>query len=114
MKMETSMKICKNFKNVFCCGAEDLHYIFKEEQPTYYNAGTYGWNCDLYVDYATDTIITTGYRNTRGTRINYELIEKYTAKAEAICALYPYYCEEYITEMDKNKNNFIKELLHQK
>lgn len=83
-KIKTSMKITNNFKNVFRCGYCDLQKIMQHNEPYYYNCGVYGWNCDLFVDYATDTIISTGYRNMRGERIPNKLLEKYNKKADEI------------------------------
>lgn len=84
MKIKTSMKICNNFENVYSAGCCDLQYIFRGFEPQYYNCGVHGWNCDLYIDWKTDTIITTGYRNMRGKMIPQELIEKYNKKAAKI------------------------------
>lgn len=82
-KIKTSMKICKQFEKVFTAGGNSLSEIIVND-PVYYNCGIYGWNCDLYVDYGHDMIITTGYRNTRGRRIPYELIEEFNEKARQI------------------------------
>lgn len=88
MKIKTSMKICHRFSNIYRAGYGDLQRIFvtPEYDATYYNCGVYGWNCDLYIDWAHDAIITTGYRNTRGERIPSELIAKYDKKAQKIGA----------------------------
>ena len=86
------MKICNNFKNVYSAGYCDLQRILctPEHEATYYNCGVYGWNCDLYIDWKHDAIITTGYRNTRGRRIPRELIEKYAKKADKIVSTYEF------------------------
>ena len=88
MKIKTSMKICKWYKNVWRAGYCDLQRIFytPDYAATYYNCGVYGWNCDLYTDFRHDAIITTGYRNMRGRQIPRELIEKYDKKAQRIGA----------------------------
>lgn len=85
-KIETSMKICNGFRHVYRVGYCDLQYIAPRTmiEPQYYNCGVYGWNCDLYVDYSSDTIITTGYRNTRGASVPAELLDKYSARAGEI------------------------------
>ena len=82
MKIKTSMKVCYNFKKVFRCGYCDLYYTFLHYAPTYYNAGVYGWNNDLYIDYKRDIIVTTGYRNMRGDRIPSDIIQKYETLAK--------------------------------
>ncbi len=114
-KIKTSMKITKRFNNVFRCGYCDLQDIYKWDNPTYYNAGIYGWNCDLYVDVKTDTIITTGYRNTRGRTIPRAIIEKYSEKAKEIYNCYPFNAtwEEVYEKLDNNIDEFIAEVLAQ-
>lgn len=114
-KIETSMKITKRFSNVFRCGYCDLQDIYRWNDPTYYNAGVYGWNCDLYVDYKTDTIITTGYRNMRGARIPDAIIKKYSKKAKEIHAQYPFSAtyEETLEKSNNNIDEFIKEVLEE-
>lgn len=79
-------------------------------EPTYYNSGIYGWNCDIYCDYKRDIAITTGYRNMTGKRIPSELIEKYTAEAKKILEnmwAKPY--DEY-AEIAENREKFLNEL----
>lgn len=86
MKSKTAMNICKQFRHIYRTGYCDLQYICPSSmiEPQFYNCGTYGWNCDLYCDYGNDTIITTGYRNTRGVPIPQELIDKYSVLASEI------------------------------
>ena len=62
-------------------GYSDLQVILATSYPEYYNAGVYGWNCDVYT--FGDVAITTGYRNTKGKRIPEELIERYERKAQS-------------------------------
>lgn len=110
MKTKTSMvNITKIYKNVFRCGYCDLQRIFRGVEPAYYNSGTYGWNCDIYVDLEHDVAITTGYRNMRGRRIPRELIEKYEAQAEEI--LKSLWSEDVTARLEVNRKAFIKELL---
>lgn len=86
MKSKTAMNICKQFRHVYRTGYCDLQYIAPSSMisPQFYNCGTYGWNCDLYCDYGNDAIITTGYRNMRGTPIPQELLDKYNSFASEI------------------------------
>ena len=82
-KIKTAMTICKNFQHVYSIGYCDLQYIAPRTmiEPQFYNCGVYGWNCDLYVDYTSDTVITTGYRNMRGQSIPLETLNKYERRA---------------------------------
>lgn len=113
MKIKTTMKnIRSNWKKVFYCGYCDLQYIMRGQDAQYYNAGVYGWNCDIYCDFGRDIAITTGYRNMTGKRIPDELIEKYNANAKKILKegewQKPY--EEYMAELAKNREEFFEEL----
>ena len=112
MKTKTTIKnIRNNWDKVFYCGYCDLQDIMRYEEPTYYNCGVYGWNCDIYTDFSRDIAITTGYRNMAGKRIPSELIKKYSEIAKEIIKNQwdkPY--EETKAELDQNRENFFKEL----
>jgi len=83
MKKRTSMTyITAVFRKVWRCGYCDLQNILYGIDPEYYNSGVYGWNCDIYITEA--GAFTTGYRNMRGERIPYDLIEKYDTEAREI------------------------------
>lgn len=112
MKKQTTIKaIRNNWEHVYYCGYCDLQFIYKYSEPEYYNAGVYGWNCDIYTDYSRDIAITTGYRNMTGKHIPSELIEKYSEIAKEILKNTfnkPY--AEIKEELDQNKENFLDEL----
>lgn len=100
MKKRTTMKeVVKGYKKVYRCGYCDLQNIFYNLEADYYNAGVYGWNCDIYE--IGNIAITTGYRNMRGVNIPYEMIERYDKAAR-----------EIIKDMwnDKNYRNRLEEL----
>ena len=112
MKKKTTMKNIKaNYKKVFYCGYCDLQHIMRLEEAQYYNAGVYGWNCDIYTDNEKGIAITTGYRNMIGNRIPDELIKKYEDNAKKILE-HPFAksFDEKKKELDDNKENFFKEL----
>lgn len=90
MKIQSSMKVTKNFSHVFRCGYCDLQNILPRSvfDPVYYNTGVYGWNNDMYVDYHHDAIITTGYRNMRGTCIPQKALDFYNDRALRISKWY--------------------------
>lgn len=112
MKTHTTIKsIRHNWKHVFRCGYCDLQNIFRYEEPNYYNAGVYGWNCDIYCDFSRDIAITTGYRNMAGQCIPGEIIAKYDAIAKEILKntfSVPY--DELKEKLDQNRQNFLDEL----
>ena len=111
-KIHTTIKYVKQvWGKVYRAGYCDLQYIMRYEDPMYYNSGVYGWNCDIYCDFKTDTAITTGYRNMAGERIPDELIEKYTATAKEILKDgWNKSYDEIKTELDENRRNFFDEL----
>ena len=105
------MKVTNNYRKVFRCGYCDLQHVFHGVEPNFYNSGVYGWNCDMYVDYEHDMIITTGYRNMRGERIPSDIISKYEKKAIAI--LNNYSITDYEKKqkaLEKNRTKFFEEL----
>lgn len=112
MKTKTTIKSIKNnWANVYYCGYCDLQDIFRYEEAQYYNAGVYGWNCDIYVDYARDIAITTGYRNMTGKRIPSELIKKYSDIAKEIAkSPFTKSYDEVKKALDENRENFLNEL----
>ena len=111
-KVHTTMKaIRNNWSKVFYAGYCELYDIFKYEEPQCYNAGVYGWNCDIYLDYSHDIAITTGYRNMTGKRIPSEIIKKYSEIAKEICSIpwtTPF--EETKRKLYENRENFYREL----
>lgn len=112
MKTKTTIKFIKNnYNKVFYCGYSDLYYIFRYEEPQYYNAGVYGWNCDIYCDYKRDIAITTGYRNMTGKRIPDELIKKYSEKAKTILEnTFVTSYDDIKNALDENREAFLNEL----
>ena len=112
MKTHATMKYIKNvWGNVYQCGYCDLQYIMRGEEPMYYNAGIYGWNCDVYTNFARDIAITTGYRNMRGKQIPNALIEKYSNIAKEICKdTFNKSYEDIQAELYVNRENFFDEL----
>lgn len=111
-KQHTTMKaIRNNWQKVFRVGYCDLQNIFRYEEPTYYNSGVYGWNCDIYCDFARDIAITTGYRNMAGNRVPDEILKKYDTIAKEIIKNQwnePY--EVTKAKLDENRENFLAEL----
>lgn len=78
-KKSTSMTSLKAYGfKMFSAGYCDLQYIISRDYFQFYNAGVYGWNCDIYIDWSNQVIITTGYRNMRGERIPSDLIAEYS------------------------------------
>lgn len=108
MKIKSTMKVLNNFTKVFRCGYCDLQNIYKFTEPTYYNSGVYGWNCDIYT-YGLTVAITTGYRNLKGSRIPDEIIRKYDKIAREILEKRLTFAE-LEKELAVNRNNFINEL----
>lgn len=110
MKQRTSMKKVRNYSHVFRAGYCDLHYIMNGYEPTYYNAGVYGWNNDMYVDYRTDTIISTGYRNMRGARIPDYIVKAFSENAKDILTARGLSYEQCRLAIEQNRRAFFNVL----
>ena len=112
MKIHTTIKsIRQNWGKVYRCGYCDLQYIMRYEEPTFYNSGVYGWNCDVYTHPGKDIAITTGYRNMTGKMIPEELIHKYSEVAKEICKdTFAKSYDEIKSALDRNRENFWNEL----
>lgn len=112
MKTKTTIKAIHNaYDKIFYCGYCELYDIMKYTEPQFYNAGVYGWNCDIYTDWRRGIAITTGYRNMVGTKIPDEIIKKYTEAAKKIVedAKYSKY-EEAKKALDENRDKFFEEI----
>lgn len=111
-KQHTTIKYIKKvWGNIYRCGYCDLQYIMRYEEPTYYNSGVYGWNCDIYTDFKRDIAITTGYRNMAGKMIPDEIIEKYSKIAKEISEDWNKSYEETRLALEENREKFFNELL---
>ena len=112
-KYKISMtKVSRNWRYVFYAGYCDLQDIMRGVYPNAYNAGNYGWNCDIYFDYSRDIAINTGYRNLRGKRIPSELIKEFSDIAKEICK-HPFSTpwEETEKALNENRENFFDALM---
>lgn len=114
MKIRTSMKETWRWSHVFRVGYCELQYIMYGYEPTYYNAGVYGWNNDMYVDYRTDTIITTGYRNMRGERIPDYIVKAFSENAKDILTTRGLSYKQCIEATDENRRAFFNVLANLK
>ena len=114
MKTKIAIRgIRQMYDNVYQCGYCDLQYIMRGVEPTFYNCGVYGWNCDIYTNAKRDIAITTGYRNMTGKQIPAELIKKYSNRAEEMIRDSigtPW--EEIQNALEQNRENFFDELMN--
>jgi hypothetical protein len=100
-KKHISMKeVTRRYEIVISTGYCDLQRLFQYEVPQYYNAGVYGWNCDVYTFWhnGKSIAVTTGYRNMKGTQLDYNTARKYDAKAHDIL-----YCDTYSSQDKKRE-----------
>lgn len=107
MKVQKPMTITKNYEMVAQVGYADLGYIMYGREPQYYNAGTFGWNNDMY-DF-NDLIICTGYRNLRGKKVPHSLLKEYSEKAHNIISSHIVY-SEMKEELTFNLEAFLTEV----
>ena len=72
--------------SLFQCGYCDMQSLLTNHSPIAYTCGVYGWNFDVYS--VNGLTITTGYRNTCGKRIDWDILRSYEKRASAV--LYDY------------------------
>lgn len=85
MKTQISKKRIKDYyKTIIIIPYCDAQHLLKGIQPTYYTAGIYGWNTDIYTLYP--VAIQTGYRDFINTGItpDHDLIKKYDDAAREV------------------------------
>lgn len=107
----TNKSMRELYSNIIIVPCNMLDRLFSFRPAKYYNAGTYGWNCDYITlefigNY--DTLICTGYRPIKGThKADYELCKEYEDKAvEIIRTMYGY------KDIDSALNELIKEFIN--
>jgi len=110
MKIKTTKKqIQNNYKNIIKVGYGDLQYLLRFKNPTFFTAGVYGWNADIYqIDHK--TAICTGYRP-YGNIENYKIVDKYEEEAKKIINKNISYNEQKQT-LNELLENFINEVLN--
>ena len=81
MKHKTTARAIKqNYGTIISVGYCALQHLLRDERPTAYAAGVYGWNFDLYdID---GVAICTGYRGMPGVDAPYELVKEYETKSQ--------------------------------
>lgn len=83
MEKLTKKSINNMYKNKIEVGYCALQYLLYFKNRSFYTAGVYGWNADIYqVNW--DTVIITGYRPFGNIQPDYDLIGKYENKAKRI------------------------------
>lgn len=111
MKTHTSMKqIVNRYDVILSTGYGNLQHLLAYKNATYYNAGIYGWNCDIYTFWhnGKSIALTTGYRNMRGNSLDYDTVVQYDKKAQSILSWdnkAPY------EEKESQLNTLLKEFL---
>jgi hypothetical protein len=110
MKVKVTKKqVQENYKNIISVGYCDLQYLLRFKEPSYYTAGVYGWNADIYqVNY--NTCIVTGYRPF-GNISNYELVREVEKIASDILDNRALSLEEQKAQIDFVFANFISKIV---
>ena len=110
MKFKTTKKqINQNFNRVISIGYCDAQYLLQRKNPIAYNAGYYGWNCDIYD--VNGVAIVTGYRPFGNIRPDCETIKKYEDEARKICGNRWGNYQNMLDQIDKLLNQFIEEVI---
>lgn len=87
MKFKITRKETKETYRAVSVPYCQLQHLLRYRNPIAYNAGTYGWNYDVYdfrCDFSTNICICTGYRNYPGIPVTREIYCKYEEKAKEI------------------------------
>ena len=109
-KMKSTKKaIVASYNNVICVGYCDLQNLLNCKSPSFYTAGVYGWNADVY-DFG-NTAICTGYRPFGNASAPYGLIAYYEKLAEPIAYDYHMPRAERTQKLDELIQQFIDEVL---
>ena len=109
MKFKTTRKqINQNYNRVISIGYCEAQYLLQGKNPIAYNAGYYGWNCDIYD--INGVAIVTGYQPFGNIRPHYDTIKKYDDEARKIfCNSWENY-QKMLDQVDQLLNQFIKEV----
>jgi len=115
MKARISMTTLKRmpYDRIYSAFYCDLSNIMRGKEPMYYNAGVYGWNCDIYTGYVDGQAIaiSTGYRNTRGTHIPRTLIAKYDMRIAELWEHHTVWDPEVPDLIESIRTDFYRDLL---
>lgn len=105
----TRKEIKENYRaiNVPYC---ELQHLLRYRNPMAYNAGTYGWNYDMYdfSDFSTNICICTGYRGYPGICVASDIYIKYEGKAKEIV-----YGNTPYQEVKEKLDDLIREFLNE-
>ena len=109
MKFKTTRKqINQNYNRVISIGYCEAQYLLQGKNPIAYNAGYYGWNCDIYD--INGVAIVTGYQPFGNIRPDYNTIKKYEDEALKICCNSWGNYQKMLDQVDQLLNQFIKEV----
>ena len=104
----TRKQINQNYNRVISIGYCEAQYLLQGKNPIAYNAGYYGWNCDIYD--INGVAIVTGYRPWGNIRPHYDTIKKYEDEARKICGDAWENYQNMLDQTDLLLNQFIKEV----
>ena len=83
MKTQTTQKYIRAIENnIISIPYCNIQHLLTYTDANYYNAGVYGWNCDIYV--LNNCMIVTGYRPFGNIKPKYDLCRKYDDLARDI------------------------------
>ncbi len=109
MKVQTTQKYIKTlYPKIVKIGYCDLQHLLHFEDAAYYNAGVYGWNCDIYC--FGDIAIVTGYNPFGNIKLDYNKIKEYDNKAYNIICDYNLTYEQQKEQVTDLLNKFLLEV----
>lgn len=112
MKTKTTAKAIKeSYRKCYSAGYGQLQFLLRHIEPSYYHAGVYGWDYDVYI--IDNVAIFTGYRYPSSgiKHIPCEIAEKYDKHAKNIIDANHGNNYEFVSDVLKNLiNDMITEL----
>lgn len=111
MKVRITAKAIKeSYSKCYSVGYCNLQFLLSHIEPSYYHAGVYGWDYDVYI--INDVAIFSGYRcPSSGIKaIPYEIAKEYENKAKNIIDA-SYNCSNYYNIVSEKLKNLINEMI---
>lgn len=111
MRFKITRKEIKEYFRAVSVPYCDLQHLLSYKNPFAYNAGTYGWNYDVYDfrwDFNTNICICTGYRGYPGIPVERDLYVKYEEAAKKVV-----YGNTPYQEVKEKLDDLIREFLNE-
>ena len=109
-KKITKKEINNRYNTIIKLGYCEAHYLLSFKKPSYYTAGVYGWNADVYI--IDNVAIVTGYSPFGNIKPDYDTVKNYENQAAGINCDYDLNYETKEIMTDELLSRFIKKALN--